>query len=198
MTNSQISFQSSILFINNPKRFSFMIHGFSDSVNRPWTAKEIVRAPRVFTKDIRACTAGGIITKSSAESCLDVIMFHIDPGKPINFDLNLIEDTILEKLDINQPLHAFMVGAKSIFGMNAKLFEDSEKVFENLEGFIKKLKIPYSKFKGSPPNSSYLNLAYNGFEDRITIFDSSLKKIDEQTIFDGFDDVFVSEKDKLV
>lgn len=195
MKNSSVSFTSGIKF-TNCKKFADEVNSFVQfrRVDSPWTADEITRGPQVYTERVRSCVAGGILTQNPSTGVPDVVMYHLNPREQQNLDFEPIEKTFLEHLRGDKPLQGFILGCK-------KIYRGEDFIFDNLENFMKKLKIPYSKFKNMP----YLDeadIAYNGYKDRWTVSVSGIlgpktEKFEPNVseIFEGFK---VSEKDHLI
>src|SRR5574344_2123947 len=76
------------------------------SVKWPWTANEIVKAPKAFTLNVMDCSAGGITDGK------DVVLFHICPTMSENNDFSLIEKAIKNRLNsCNKNLQGFLLGS---------------------------------------------------------------------------------------
>jgi len=193
MQNSQISFTSRINFTTYPSwyRGANRISG-ALSVHHPWTANEIIRASEAYTKDVRTCTAGGIITKGD-NTPLEVVMFHMSPVDewPKNKDFGLFEKVISRKLRTSEPIQAFLLGSKK---QRESEFVSSLEMFNKIENFIQKLGIPYSKFKGLPLNGNWADIAYDGKKDQWLVHCSQLKRNPSAY----FDEIQLCSKDELV
>lgn len=198
MQNSSVnpvSFGMNIKFVDRAD-FALQVSTFKKSVDWPWTAKQIVRAPQVYTRGVASCTAGGIITKNKGEDCFDVVMFHIDPLKKTNNNFEEIQATIMKKLGNSKPVQAFIFGCKS--GMDF-----SVKMFDNIESLIKSFQVPYSKLKGSVFGGGYVNGAYDGYNNELSIFSIAAEKLDRNNGFNKedisriFDEIQVSQVDNI-
>lgn len=193
MQNSQVSFKSNIKFMPN-ELFLKEVERFGQFkyVNYPGTSKEIVRSPYAATGGIKTCTAGGILVRNDKSKMFDVVMFHITPFEEANSNFKTIERVILDEVGFDQPIQGFLLGSKKIFKLSSDFFTK----FETL---MHKLNIPYSKFKGIPTgNADYVDLAYSARDDQWSVFASAINHINADEIVKNFDDVFISEKDKLI
>ena len=95
----------------------------------------------------------------------------------------------------NPYLQGFLLGSKS----NVAYSPYSEKVFNFLEGFLERNKIPYTKMKGS---KCAHDVAYNSNTDEWTIccekFYDRNKISKDEFLKSNFEDVFISEEDELI
>lgn len=199
MQNSKISFTSGIKIHKDLFSFQKVLGSFVEDkyILSGWIPEKTIRAKQLYTAEIRSCTAGGIIVKTPTEKDYDMVMFHLCPpeeGIPQNYDLNLIEKTFIDKIGTSSPVNAFLIGAK-----NTKFpREYSFRFFDNIENIIKKLKIPYSKFKGSEEDMS-IKMAYDGkndifhFEDIVVSYDKRNRPFSS-----FFDSSSLSEKDHFI
>lgn len=197
MQSNQVNFTSGIRVKTHISDFYDVRAGF-DYVSEPWTSKEIIRAPLVYTDDIKTCTTSGIIVQQS-EQPLDIVMSHIDPENEANLDFGRIADAIYEKLAGHKPLHGFLIGSKNKFAFSRKMFDLFEDFFTN------KLCIPYTKFKGIPAGlGDFVHFSYNGISDEATIFSSvayrykGLYKNKHELVRNVFDEVEIAHMDTIV
>lgn len=193
MQSSQVSFKSNIkfmpneLFLKEVERFGQLEH-----VNYPGASKEIVRSAYAATGGIKTCTAGGILVRNDKSKMLDVVMFHITPLEEANSNFKIIERAILDKIGFDNPIQGFLLGSK-------KILKFSSNMFAKFEILMQKLNIPYSKFKGIPTgNADYVDLAYSAKDDQWSVFASAINHISADEIVKNFDEVSISEKDKLI
>lgn len=197
--NSHINFTSNIRVVNL-REFSKEIATISSQnvAKKPWTAKEIIKASEAYTTGICECTAGGITNGT------DVVMFHISRG-PENDDFSVIERTLLKKLNIlspearvglavlkglasvffpcdvisenihnlkgakRPPLKGFLLGSHWLDGL-------STRVFHNLESFMEKYNIPFSKFDGQRLTNN-TNISYKAAKDEWLISNEYFSKL---------------------
>lgn len=202
MQDLQVSFGTNFKFTNS-KGFARAKRGFSDNrVDRPWTKNQIIRASRAYTTNIKTCTAGGIVVKNNKQDCFDVVMFHIDPDNDTNKNFTAITETILKKLGKSNPMNAFLIGSKH-GPLDLSMYRKSIQMFNRFERFFNKLKIPYSKLKGTLDDGViYVNVAYNGYKDDLTIYSSaslnpSKKFIDNDRVHKIFHEVKFLPTDTL-
>lgn len=193
MQNSPISFGTNIKF-ETRNNFINLVKDYNHSITSPLTAEGIVRSSQVYTPGITTCSAGGIIVKSEKEAGFDVVMFHIDPDNQSNVFFEPIKKAIYDKLNGCKPLQAFLLG--SYTGI-----DNSPQMFANFEKFIKEMKIPLSKFKGSPLYDK-LHIAYDGNKDELTVFSSAVEKANQgfslNEVVKHFEDVEISSDDKVI
>lgn len=160
-SNNQINFTSAIKWTNEVG-FTKELEKLSSKllVDYPFTRKEISRGQEVYTQGVRTCTAGGVVVKTK-EGRREIVMFHLDPNDRKNNNFRRIKKSILRKIGNDTPVNGFILGSKAMYSKSANLFN-------LLEEFIQTLKIPYSKFRGTPWDSSLFDLAYNGKKDEFS------------------------------
>ncbi len=108
-------------------------------VDFPWTIKQSVLSHSAFTTDILDCTVCGFTDGRQ------VLLNHICPTNPVNYNFKRISDFIKKKIDLTNPdLQGFILGAK----LNNQATPFSGELFERFERFMEEFNIPYSKFKG--------------------------------------------------
>lgn len=189
----KISFGTNIVF-RNLKGFEREIQTCQKSILGPYTADTIVKAHSAFTTDIKVCTAGGIITKDPQDKDLNVVLFHINPFIAKNFDFSKIADKIQENLKGSNLLEGFIVGCKDNV-------DGSFQMFDNFERFMSQFRIPITEFKGSTPGADFVDVAYNGYKDELTVYDSALgrwgKKLTLEDIPKMFDETKIASVDHL-
>lgn len=149
-----ISFQSRIKLTSRAEFSKFVNREFAQ-VNYPWTIKQTALSNKARTDGVYDCTAMGITDGDK------VLLLHICPTDSRNQNFkkleNKISESILSKLNPDY-LQGFILGSKKD-NINSPF---SSKLFEIMEGILKKLNIPYSKFKGG----NYTNdIAYNSTKD---------------------------------
>lgn len=192
MKNSNISFGTNIVF-RNLNGFERTAAACQKSVDS-YTADSTVKAHSVFTKDIKVCTAGGIITRDPQEKDLNVVMFHINPFNAKNFDFQYITDKIKASIADGIPVEGFVLGCK-------KTVEGSAQMFDNLENFIGQFHIPISKLKGSPEGADFIDIAYNGYKDELTVFSTAAGRFSKKLTLDDipkiFDEIKIAPIDHL-
>jgi hypothetical protein len=162
----------------------------SSYVKYPWTAKEIIKAPKAYTDGIMDCTAGGITDGH------DVVMFHLCPSFAVNKDFDNIREVIKSKLDLSSSkLSGFLLGSD-------KKFPDSRQLFEKLKKFMSDLKIPTTCIGGNKGEST--NLVYNSKKDEWIISNFRINQglhvgttNPEELLKSSYEDVFIAPQDKL-
>lgn len=192
---SPISFGTNIRIVNRDE-FKLQTGFWKNLVDWPWTARQIIRAPQVYTQGVSSCTAGGIITKSRKGDSFDMVMFHINPGEKANKNIKKIERTIKRRLGRSKPIQAFIFGCKS--GLDS-----SSKMFDNLEEIIKHFNVPYTRLKGSAFGKGPVNSAYDGYTDELIISSRILDKTSENNgiaknkISDFFDETMIAPQNSV-
>lgn len=168
MQNSKINFGTEII-LRDSYGFMRAIRNADKSVGFPYTKDQIRRGPRVLTRGVDDCSAGGIITLNKKEDCFDITKIHIDPHNSENDDFQAIKDKIYQVLDGDEPIQAFLFGCKSFL-------KRSIEVFDNFFDFITtELKIPCSKFKGSCLGGS-ISSVYDGYKKELTLCHSTAEE----------------------
>lgn len=206
MQSSAISFKSNIKIVNSK--------GFCDELKKisphevafPWTINEIIKAPRVYTVNIKTCTAGGILTRNNLTDKIDVVMFHIDPENKANSDFKKVKEALLKKIGSSQPYQAFLIGSKpledNLIEPVKKIFKNGVKMFANFENFIKELRLPFSKMEGLPPLGHNANIIYDAKKDQWTVFNTATDYISEENLKRDvdlfYDNIVISPKDRLI
>ena len=199
MQNTQVSFKSNIRF-TNLNGFKRVVRDFPISVDRPWTAKEIIRAPYAWTAGVKDCTAGGILVGKDRKNITDVVMFHISPSDKDNSDFEIIKRAIMDKIGSDKPIQGFLLGGK-------KICQGSVEMFDNFEKLMKELKIPKTKFKGLPVGGHSAHIAYNAGRDEWVVAATAIEDINKKVfaktdlqseIFSKFQKVVISKYDKLI
>lgn len=188
MQNSQINFTSGIKF-STLADFKKELPVLSEKtyVDWPWTANEIIRTPHGVTDEIKNCTAGGIITRGQKD--FDIVMFHLHPDNAVNKNFDFVKQKIFEKLNNDKPLQGFLIGSKYCY-------QSSIDLFSTLESFMENLKIPFSKFRGSPLCGEHIDITYNGHKDLWTIFAENMEL--SKSPKDYFEKIAISDKDHLI
>ena len=150
-----MDFYSSMQISNNPIQTSFKStvrlvepKAFITSINRifpyevvyPWTVKESKLCKAAYTRGVFDCTTVGVTNGQ------ELLLMHICPTEPQNFDFNKIRDYLLKKIDLirNHCTQGFLLGGKS----NNKISNRSFEFFDNFEHIFKQECIPTTKFKG--------------------------------------------------
>ena len=188
-----VSFGSNIKLVSN-SIFKHKTSSGYKNVNYPWTIKQSVCAAKASTDRIFDCTALGITDGNQ------VLLLHICPTEPKNFNYKNIEkfikDNIFKKLN-PEYLQGFILGSKA----NNINSPNSTKLFDFLEGVLKKLNIPYSKFKGGNYEN---NLAYNSINDEWIIGNYLLDNVSrgvfgnvENAAKKIFDEIEIAKTDNL-
>lgn len=144
-----ITFQSKIRYVSRPE-FNKIVSGYGKQnyIKYPWTIKESIFSDKLYTKGVEDCTFIGI------NDGLNVFGLHLCPTMEANFDFEKIKNFIKSKIDLNTSnLQGFILGGRRHSENNG-----SYRLYEQLEGLLKKYNIIYSKFKGGRlPN----DIAYN-------------------------------------
>jgi len=192
--NNNISFKSRI----HPVTLNEFTNATTDiyqkaSVNYPWTSNETIKAPKAYTMDIFDCSAGGIVDKDSG----DVVMFHICPSQPDNFDFDKVEENIMALVNKkNSNLRGFILGAQT-------MFEDSIIYFKKMNKMLEDKHIPTSTFKS--PIAEQTHILYDAQKDEWLIsnvyINSALNrgKKDKSTILkENFAEVNIANGDYIV
>ena len=160
------------------------------SVEYPWTAKETIKTSKAYTTDILDCTAGGIIDKNGK----NVILFHICPTQPQNFDFETIEKHIMAMVESGKEgLQGFLLGSQ-------KMYKDSEMMFKKLHRMLTSRNIPTSTIKGSKEDKTHI--LYNAAKDEWLISNWGInqklhngEKDSEKILKDCFEEVKLSNCD---
>lgn len=193
MQNSQISFGTNIVF-KNLNGYEKVIATCQKNIVSPFTADSIVKSHSAFTKEIKVCTAGGIITKDAQDKDFNVVMFHINPFNAKNFDFSKITAKIQEYIANDKPVEGFILGCK-------EAVDGSTQMFDNLERFLEQFHIPISRLKGSPAGADFVDIAYNGHNDELTVFSSSAGNLGKKlTLIDVpklFDKIKIASTDHI-
>lgn len=192
MQASQVNFTSRIRLVDLAG-FNKEIGKLSPtrSVDYPWMANQIIKAPKVFTKGIQDCTAGGITDGQ------DVLMFHICPSVAANKDFKKIENKILGMIDKNaSDLQGFLIGGNHFVDYSLEQFEKFEDFFKN------KLSIPYSKFK-EHTLATVSSVFYDSTKDEIVLLNDVIntfygKKTSGKLLEESYRDFKISDLDEIV
>ena len=192
MQASQLNFTSRIRLLSS-REFDKEVATYSckQFVDHPWTAKEIIKAPKVHTIGIQDCTAGFISDGT------DAVMFHICPTIPQNHDFKKIEHNILEKLSSKMSdLQGFLIGGNHFIDYSMEQFDKFERFFKN------KLSIPYTKLQehGFASDSS---IYYNSTKDEIGLCNNFIDKYyghktSEELLRKSYYDFKISDLDEIV
>lgn len=152
MQNSKISFTSKISLAT---KYSFdqAAKNTKNVVGFPWTAREILKADKAYSRGICCCTAGGVITNDKK-----ITMFHIEPSSPNLKDWHNIIRVINEKVgQSNQKVQGFLLGSFNE--------ESCRKIFDNFKDFMNRNNIPYSKFGLQKSPFANTDILYNAKSD---------------------------------
>ena len=192
--NNNISFQSRIRLVPE-SAFKQSIKRCRNNVVYPWTVKQTVCANKAFTEGVYDCTAFGIIDGEK------VMLFHLCPNSPQNFDFqkikSYIEKNVFTKLNSDN-LRGLILGSKKD-NINSPI---SSKLFEFVENTFNTLNIPYSKFKGGNFEN---DLFYDSAKDEWLIGNKLLDIISDTKVFGSvenavnriFTDVKIADFDEL-
>lgn len=169
MQTSNISFTSKIN-LTTKYRFDQAAENIKNVVRFPWTAREIIKADKAYTRGICCCSAGGVITNGQ-----DVTMFHIEPDTANLKDWNNIVRTLDDKIGQgNKKIQGFLFGGF--------LEEKSMKLFKNFKEFMEKNNIPYTKFEKQKSIYANSDILYNSAKDEwIITSDKISEKIKAQS-----------------
>lgn len=161
------------------------------------TENQILRASRLKTLGIIDCVAGGITDGRQ------VVMFHFDPQNNYPFySYKEAEAALLKKmkkLDYSK-LQALILGSH----VDSK---ESRTLFANVEKFMRKHNIKYSKFRGQRSDSGASCIAYfgNGKDEWVitseNIPENDLKinrKPTRKTLLKAFQSYYICPEDHLV
>lgn len=162
--NQNISFGINIVFRNH-SGYQKIIGGFQNHAVNSFVADATVKADSAFTRGIKVCSAGGIVTKDLNGENKKVVMFHINPFDAKNFDFAKIAETIRKNIAGDIPVEGFLVGCQ-------KGVEASEQMFDNLGKFLESLNIPVSKLKGASAGPEFVDIAYDASKDELSVFSS--------------------------
>ncbi len=160
------------------------------SVEYPWTAKETIKAAKAYTTDILDCTAGGIVDETGK----NVVLFHICPTQPQNFNFEEIEKHLMSFVEEGKgKLKGFLLGSQ-------KMFHDSEMMFKRLHRMLTSRKIPTTIIKGNKDDKSHI--LYNAAKDEWLISNFAInqkihngEKDAKKILTDCFDEVKVATGD---
>lgn len=188
---NNISFQSRIRPVNLSEYYSLTSsYGKKCFVSDPWTIKESVLKPNVYTGNVIDCTVCGITDGDKA------LLMHICPTLEENKNFEKIENFLKEKLKFlnNEYLQGFLLGSQG-----TALF-DSRNLFDNFDKLLNKLNIPTSKFRAGFGETF---VAYSSIKDEWLIANrdvAELKKVhsDRNILNEMFDYVEISELDEVV
>lgn len=136
----KVSFTSQIRLVSLDEfRKTVSAMNKTQRVGFPWSIKQSVLSDSAYTTDILDCTVCGFTDGRQ------VLLNHICPTNPVNFDFKRINDFIKKKIDLTNPdLQGFILGAK----LNNRETPFSGEIFEKFEKIMETFNIPYSKFKG--------------------------------------------------
>lgn len=196
MQNSKISFKSGIRFTNQGNYLQ-IARNFTQKkgVLAPYTHREIVRAPQVYTQQVSNCTTCGIKVLDGKKNIPEIVKVHIDPDNKENTDFSLVEQAILLKIDKAIPLQALLLGCM-------EKYEKSVETFNNFKSFLgNKLKIPYSEFKGIP-RGHFIETAGDAIQDEWTIYATAVNTSDKillkKNIYQNFNGINLCSLDNLI
>lgn len=192
--NNNISFQSRIRLVPE-SAFKQSIKRCRNNVVYPWTVKQTVCANKAFTEGVYDCTALGI------NDGQEVLFLHLCPNIPQNDNWSKLEKYIMENVreKLNpENMQALILGSKRDNISSPR----STGLFEFLEGVLKKLNIPYSKFKGGDFEN---HLSYDSVKDEWLIGNKLLDIISDTKVFGSvenavnriFTDVKIADFDEL-
>lgn len=134
-----------------------------NSVDAPWTVKEIVKAPNAYTNSVADCTAGGITDGK------DVVMFHINPADERNLGFSKLKSEIMKFVDTkSENLRGFLLG-----GSFYTIFESFE-LFDELKKMMNENNIPCTIIKGQGENQ-YSSILYNSKQDEWLICNNTFE-----------------------
>lgn len=162
--NTRISFKSKLKFVSThrdimpPQQFC---------MPDLWTAKSTTKSPICGIPKIKTGPAGIIITPRTTLLGFDAVRFHLSPPQEEfaeNSDISKIETAITRALDKGNALQGLLVGAK-----DCKQLEYSLRYFEKIEGIFQRMRIPFTKLKGSMDEGGQIGIAYDGNKDECTI-----------------------------
>lgn len=162
--NTPISFKSKLKFVSThrdimpPQQFCMPYL---------WSAKSIAKTPLCGINDIQSCSGGVIITPRLSQSEFDAIRLHLAPpkeGYAQNSVISTIEEAINKALDKGRAVQGLLVGAKDCKGLDYSL-----KYFDKIEGIFQRMKIPFTKLKGSMDDGGKIGIVYDGSQDTYTI-----------------------------
>ena len=162
------------------------------SVEYPWTAKETIKAAKAYTTDILDCTAGGIVDESDK----NVVLFHICPTQPQNFNFEEIEKHIMSFVEEGRgKLRGFLIGSQ-------KIFKDSDILFKKLQKMLKNKKIPITIIKGTKEDKTHI--LYDSKKDEWLISNFAInhkihsgEKDAKKILTDCFDEVKIAAGDSF-
>lgn len=146
-----ISFKSRIRAVRNGEfaRASSMVKD-KHFVNYPWRAIDSVKADKAMTLGVLDCTVLGITDG------FEVLLMHLCPTNPENYNFNKIKKYIKEHIEIENPdLQAVLFGSQDYSNR-------SQHLFYNLNKFIKSLNIPCSVFRNC---DGEFNVGYSSTTD---------------------------------
>lgn len=162
------------------------------SVEYPWTAKETIKSVKASTNDIYDCTAGGIIDEEGK----NVVLFHICPTQPQNFNFDAIEEHIMGLVDSSKTqLRGFLVGSQ-------KIFHDSEMMFKKLHRMLTKRNIPTTIIKGTQEDKTHI--MYDAAKNEWLVSNYAInhklhngEKNSEKILRECFDEVSITKGDTI-
>ncbi len=160
------------------------------SVEYPWTAKETIKAAKAYTTDILDCTAGGIVDETGKS----VVLFHICPTQPQNFNFEEIEKHIMSFVEEGKgKLKGFLIGSQ-------KIFKDSDVLFKKLQKMLKNKKIPTTIIKGTKEDKTHI--LYNADKNEWLVSSFAInhkinngEKDAKKILTDCFDEVKIAKGD---
>lgn len=185
---SEISFTSKLTPISLSE-FSRITGQFgkNNAVNSPWTLKESIKAPNVYTTNICDCSAC-LITDGQ-----EALLIHLNPAIEKNHAFSQVLTFLRMNLNLkNNNLNAVLLGSKN----NKRSLDIYNKFLE----LLKNLGMPVSEFKnGKKPTS----IAYRSNGDEILITNKEIDKFIKrgesfkQALSSGFEKIFVADCDEI-
>ena len=188
-----VSFTSNIRLVSFSEFYKQVPRGRSGVfVDEPWTVKESVLKDEAYTKNVLDCTVCGFTDGKR------VLLMHICPTEPENKNFSKIEKFMREKLEFmnKEHLQGFLLGSKQ----GKYVSKYSTELFDKFSDFMKKMNIPYSKFKGGRCENHVMYSAKN--DEWIIgndIFQPCFKHFAAEDVAKrAFDVVEVSPEDKVI
>lgn len=158
-----INFSSGIKVTTHKKIINSAKPFIKNSVEHPWTEKEILKKPSAYTRGVCDCVCGGI---KDGET---VAMFHLTPTQDNIDNLPSILSALKEKLDpTNKSMQGILLGGAS--------HQRSRILFESLESFMKDHKIQCSVFKEHKHRYANSTILFQSAKDEWQITNSKISK----------------------